>query len=108
MSYAPILSVPGSCRKELLETAVNSSGARKMASLCDSHQSHPVVVHSHLCWDWVWQRPQQFISRLSRRRRVLFVETHAPSPDLGAPLVRFRNVESLPNLTSFKGAPPGD
>jgi len=35
---------------------------------------HPIIVHSHLRWDGVWQRPQQFLSRLSRRRRILFVE----------------------------------
>ena len=27
--------------------------------------NYPIVVHSHLGWDWVWQRPQQFISRFS-------------------------------------------
>ncbi len=58
-----------------------------------------LLVHCHLCWDWVWQRPQQFISRLSRHRRVLFVETLAPDPTLAAPLARFRNPETLPNLT---------
>ncbi len=35
----------------------------------------PLIVHCHLSWDGVWQRPQQFMSRLSRRRAVLFVET---------------------------------
>ena len=34
----------------------------------------PIVVHSHLHWDWVWQRPQQFLSRLSARHPVLFIE----------------------------------
>jgi glycosyltransferase involved in cell wall biosynthesis len=33
-----------------------------------------LVVMSHLRWDWVWQRPQHLISRLSRTRRTLFVE----------------------------------
>jgi glycosyltransferase involved in cell wall biosynthesis len=36
--------------------------------------NYPIVVHSHLCWDGVWQRPQQFLSRLSKRHRILFVE----------------------------------
>lgn len=36
--------------------------------------SYPIIVHSHLRWDWVWQRPQQFLSRLSKRHRILFVE----------------------------------
>jgi UDP-galactopyranose mutase len=34
----------------------------------------PLVVFSHLRWDSVYQRPQHLISRLARRRLVLFVE----------------------------------
>ena len=34
----------------------------------------PIVVFSHLRWDFVYQRPQQLLSRLARRRRVLYVE----------------------------------
>jgi glycosyltransferase involved in cell wall biosynthesis len=60
---------------------------------------YPIIVHCHLCWDWVWQRPQQFMSRLSRRRPVLFIEMLPPDPGLAAPLARFRDVEGLPNLT---------
>src|SRR5690606_6952531 len=37
-------------------------------------QNYPIIVHSHLRWDGVWQRPQQFLSRLSRRHRIVFVE----------------------------------
>ncbi len=33
-----------------------------------------IVVFSHLRWGFVWQRPQQFLSRLARRHRILFVE----------------------------------
>ena len=32
------------------------------------------IVHSHLRWDFVWQRPQQILSRLAQRYPVLFVE----------------------------------
>src|SRR5512144_3058151 len=48
----------------------------------------PIIVHSHLCWDWVWQRPQQFMSRLSEKHRILFVETVGPDPHLAAPMAR--------------------
>jgi glycosyltransferase involved in cell wall biosynthesis len=34
----------------------------------------PIIVHSHLRWDFVWQRPQQLLSRLAARNRVLFAE----------------------------------
>ncbi|HEU0251917.1 MAG TPA: glycosyltransferase [Pyrinomonadaceae bacterium] len=55
-----------------------------------------------MCWDWVWQRPQQFISRLSERHKILFVETHAPDPQLSSPLARFQTLEKFPNLTVLR------
>lgn len=33
-----------------------------------------IIVHSHLRWDFVWQRPQQTHSRLAKHFPVLFVE----------------------------------
>lgn len=33
-----------------------------------------IVVFSHLRWSFVWQRPQQFLSRFGQRHPVLFVE----------------------------------
>jgi glycosyltransferase involved in cell wall biosynthesis len=44
----------------------------------------PIIVHSHLRWDFVWQRPQQLLSRLARRSEVLFVEEPIYCDDLGA------------------------
>ena len=41
----------------------------------------PLVVHCHLRWDFVWQRPQQLFSRLSEHHRILFIED--PLPDEG-------------------------
>jgi len=34
----------------------------------------PIVVLSHLRWDFVYQRPQQVLSRLAHERKVIFVE----------------------------------
>ena len=34
----------------------------------------PIVAFSHLRWDFVYQRPQQLLSRLAARRRVLYIE----------------------------------
>jgi glycosyltransferase involved in cell wall biosynthesis len=34
----------------------------------------PFIVHSHLRWDFVWQRPQQLFSRIAATHPVLFVE----------------------------------
>ena len=58
----------------------------------------PIVVHSHLGWDWVWQRPQQFISRLSRRHRVLFIEGPVPKNNLAEPRATLRDVLDYPNI----------
>ena len=35
-----------------------------------------IIAICHLNWDWAWQRPQQFLSRLAKSHSVLFVETH--------------------------------
>jgi UDP-galactopyranose mutase len=34
----------------------------------------PIIVFSHLRWDFVYQRPQHLLSRLTRQRRVIFIE----------------------------------
>ncbi len=39
-----------------------------------SNGRHPLIVHSHLRWDFVWQRPQQILSRLGQNRAVMYVE----------------------------------
>jgi glycosyltransferase involved in cell wall biosynthesis len=43
----------------------------------------PIIVHSHLRWDFVWQRPQQLLSRLAQRSPVLFVEEPIYLDDVG-------------------------
>src|SRR5688572_23969512 len=37
-------------------------------------QTPAIVVFSHLRWDFVFQRPQHLLSRLARKRRVIFIE----------------------------------
>jgi len=76
--------------------------ARSPSSNAKPDLDFPLIVHSHLCWDWVWQRPQQFLSRLSKRHRILFVETVAPDPELAAPHVRFKNDAQFPNVTILR------
>ena len=36
--------------------------------------SPPLVVFSHLRWNFVYQRPQHLMSRLSHDRQVIFIE----------------------------------
>lgn len=57
----------------------------------------PIIALCHLGWDWVWQRPQQFLSRLARRHPVLFVETYCS--DTRSTRVELRPAESHPNVT---------
>src|SRR5215213_7626920 len=40
-----------------------------------------IVTFSHLRWDFVYQRPQQLLSRLSKTRPVLFIEEPIHIPD---------------------------
>src|SRR4051812_20688807 len=67
--------------------------------------SYPIVVHSHLQWDWVWQRPQQFLSRLSRRHPVLFVEGPVPA-DVKRARGTLREVSGYPNIVVLRTQMP--
>ncbi len=60
--------------------------------------SYPIIVHSHLGWDWVWQRPQQFLSRLSKKHRVLFIEGPVPSSEIKRTEQTLREVSDFPNI----------
>ncbi len=58
----------------------------------------PIIVHSHLGWDWVWQRPQQFLSRLSQHHRVLFVEPPVADPALSRSEIKLQPAANFPNV----------
>jgi glycosyltransferase involved in cell wall biosynthesis len=60
--------------------------------------NYPIIVHSHLRWDWVWQRPQQFLSRLSKDHRILFIEAPYPSETARAAEATLREVTDYPNI----------
>ena len=61
-------------------------------------ESFPIVVHSHLRWDGVWQRPQQFLSRLARNHAVLFVEEPVPLENDAEPQAQLSRYDGLQNL----------
>src|SRR5215212_3009110 len=46
-----------------------------------------IIVHSHLRWDFVWQRPQQLLSRLATTNPVLFVEEPLMLDDVSTPVL---------------------
>jgi beta-glucosidase/6-phospho-beta-glucosidase/beta-galactosidase len=39
-----------------------------------STDRYGIVVFSHLRWGFVWQRPQQFLSRFAKKHPILFIE----------------------------------
>src|SRR6266850_185392 len=116
MSYAPIdassLNRASNSRDSSLLSS-NSSSIKSPRQKINGHNrryanthQHPIIVHSHLCWDWVWQRPQQFLSRLSQRRKILFIELHRPDPQLINFSARLRPVEAYPNITILQMQAP--
>src|SRR5579859_1735716 len=96
----PALSEPHSSHSPRI-TRTKKSPRPKTKNTAQA-DNYPIIVHCHLCWDWVWQRPQQFLSRLSQRHKILFVETVGPDPELAAPLARFRQVPEFPNVTILR------
>src|SRR5437667_11773310 len=102
MSYSPIFSeptpailknsnrkIPGNNSFSKLSAGNGHSKARRTGSrLKKQTEDYSILVHCHLCWNWVWQRPQQFMSRLSRKHKVIFVETLAPDAALVTPVAR--------------------
>lgn len=57
-----------------------------------------IVVFSHLRWGFVWQRPQQFLSRFAKKHPVLFFEEpFFDRPEGSEPDVSYHRV--MPNVT---------
>jgi glycosyltransferase involved in cell wall biosynthesis len=65
----------------------------------------PIICFCHLGWDWVWQRPQQFLSRLARRRPVLFVETYCRDVSESSFVTRMPN-SNTPGVTILEMSLP--
>ncbi len=62
----------------------------------------PLIVFSHLRWNFVWQRPQHLLSRLARHHRVLFVE----EPVAGDGPARFERTAVAPNVEVLRAHTP--
>ena len=62
----------------------------------------PLVVFSHLRWDFVYQRPQHLLTRLAARRRVLFIE----EPVRDALPARWERHEPAPGVTVCRPRTP--
>jgi len=81
---------------------MEQEGCVKQLGRVHEPDRYSIVVHSHLKWDWVWQRPQQFLSRLSRKHRVLFVEAPDAHDDAHVTHVHLREVSDFPNINVFQ------
>ncbi len=64
--------------------------------------SYPIIVHCHLRWEGVWQRPQQFLSRISQRHKILFVEGPILHETDAAPTYELIEVPQYPNVTVMR------
>jgi glycosyltransferase involved in cell wall biosynthesis len=73
-----------------------SDGAGSLAPV-----DRPIIVQSHLRWDFVWQRPQQILSRLAEQRPVLFVEEPIFLDDLASAKLDV----SVPHANVFRAVP---
>jgi glycosyltransferase involved in cell wall biosynthesis len=78
---------------------------RRTAEAVDNSAA-PILVHCHLRWDFVWQRPQQIFSRLARNHRILFLEDAvegegAARLEITAPQANI--VRVVPVLPGFSG-----
>ena len=83
-------SMPGA----LLESTPRHGEHPRSPAARDSFDHTPIIVHSHLRWDFVWQRPQQVCSRLAQNHRILFVE----DPKHGSGPPRLEVSEPIPNV----------
>jgi glycosyltransferase involved in cell wall biosynthesis len=63
-----------------------------------------LIVFSHLRWNFVWQRPQQLLSRLAKRWRVIFIEEPTP----GAPRDVLEVCEAAPNVQIWRPQVTGE
>ena len=75
----------------------NATGARRSAAT----PGFPLIVQSHLRWDFVWQRPQQLLSRMAESAPVLFVEEPLLLDDVRGE--RLEITEPAPNV--FRALP---
>src|SRR5437763_13843470 len=66
-----------------------------------------LIVFSHLRWNFVYQRPQQLLSRLAKRWHVVFIEEPVP----GAEHAQLEVLAAAPNVQVWRphvtGAAPG-
>jgi glycosyltransferase involved in cell wall biosynthesis len=81
---------------------MNTGTGFNMTKSRTAELEYPIIVHCHLRWEGVWQRPQQFLSRLSKRHRVLFVESPILKESSEEPTWELLAVPEYPNVTVMR------
>lgn len=90
-------SRPSGKKSSRLRSLLGSTHQTPAEDSASPFEAFPIIVLSHLGWDWVWQRPQQYLSRFARRHPVLFVETYCS--DVSTTRIDVRPAEGHPNVT---------
>ena len=92
---------PGIAGEPTLEAGSRlSAGSSDTIEVRDRKETdrYGIVVFSHLRWGFVWQRPQQFLSRFAKKHQILFIEEpFFDRPEGTQPEVTYHNV--MPNVT---------
>ncbi|MDQ3287434.1 MAG: glycosyltransferase [Pseudomonadota bacterium] len=83
--------------------------SRRRRAQTPSDSDFGIIVHCHLRWNFVWQRPQQIFSRLAESNPVLFIEdpmdAAEPHVEITQPL---SNVVRLVPMLPLSSAPTVD
>jgi glycosyltransferase involved in cell wall biosynthesis len=86
---------------------------KKTYNFSNSYNDNPVIVFSHLRWEFVTQRPQHIMKRLAKNRKIFFVEEpisfdshnhgtlHISSPEKNITVIQPRiSFEEVPDILS--------
>jgi beta-glucosidase/6-phospho-beta-glucosidase/beta-galactosidase/glycosyltransferase involved in cell wall biosynthesis len=84
--------VPGLGAEPAAASAIRGSSVE-----LKSTDRYGIVVFSHLRWGFVWQRPQQFLSRFAKKHKILFFEEPFFDAKEGEERLDFHKV--MPNVT---------
>jgi glycosyltransferase involved in cell wall biosynthesis len=84
----------GSAKPQAAASRIAEVEARETKST----DKYGIVVFCHLRWGFVWQRPQQFLSRFAKKHPILFIEEpFFDQPEGAEPRVELHRV--MPNVT---------
>lgn len=90
-------AAPGLAGEPSVAPSVRGSSSISVSDRKDTDK-YGIVVFSHLRWGFVWQRPQQFLSRFAKKHQILFVEEpFFDRPEGSEPEVTYHRV--MPNVT---------